>query len=149
MVPFLSKELWILGELGNTPPESSGKLVSDPGWLVENWSRVIGKTMSQCHFCISQHMGSWMILKDSLSTLWQVLFYILTTLLIRSTGIPNHLTIQQLVLHFMVLVSKQVGKVGDLSWGWPEGSLFNSYYTEERVLLHSLDCTTLPLILTL
>ena len=21
-------------------------------------------------------------------------------------------------------------KVGDLCWGWPEGSLFNSYYTE-------------------
>ena len=23
-----------------------------------------------------------------------------------------------------------ISKVGELSWGWPEGSLFNSYYTE-------------------
>ena len=23
-----------------------------------------------------------------------------------------------------------LSKVGDLSWGWPKGSLFNSYYTE-------------------
>ena len=43
-------------------------------------------------------------------------------------------------------------KVGDCSRGWPECSLFNSYYTEVCVwggLLHSLDCSTLPLILTL
>ena len=34
------------------------------------------------------------------------------------------------------------------SRGWPEGSLFNSYYTEVsgRALLLSLDCSTLPLI---
>ena len=39
----------------------------------------------------------------------------------------------------------------DRSWGRPEGSLFNSYYTEVwgRVLLLSLDCSTLPLIHTL
>ena len=23
-----------------------------------------------------------------------------------------------------------VSRVGDFSWGWPEGSFFNSYYTE-------------------
>ena len=42
-------------------------------------------------------------------------------------------------------------KVGDLSRGWPECSLFNSYYTEVlvRALLLSLDCPTLPLTLTL
>ena len=42
-----------------------------------------------------------------------------------------------------------ISKVGDLSRGWPEGSLFNSYYTEvkRRALLLSLDCSTLPLIL--
>ena len=39
-------------------------------------------------------------------------------------------------------------KVGDLSRGWPGGSFFNSYNTEvkRRVLLHSLDWSTLPLI---
>ena len=44
-----------------------------------------------------------------------------------------------------------MSKVGDHSWGWPEGSLFNSFYTEVlgRVLLLSLDCSTLPLIHTL
>ena len=38
-------------------------------------------------------------------------------------------------------------KVGDLS----RGSLFDSYYTEVlgKPLLHSLHCSTLPLILTL
>ena len=35
--------------------------------------------------------------------------------------------------------------------GQPEGSLFNSYYTEVkgRAILFSLDCTTLPFIRTL
>ena len=39
-------------------------------------------------------------------------------------------------------------KVDDRSRGQPEGSLFNSYYTEVwgRALLLSLDCSTLPLI---
>ena len=46
---------------------------------------------------------------------------------------------------------KQVSKVGNLSRGWPEGSLLNSSYTKVygRALLLSLDCFTLPLILTL
>ena len=41
-------------------------------------------------------------------------------------------------------------KVSDRCRGQPEGSLFNSFYTEvlERLLL-SLDCSTLPLIRTL
>ena len=38
------------------------------------------------------------------------------------------------------------GKVVDRCWGRPEGSLFNSYYSE---VLLSLDCSTLPLIRTL
>ena len=44
-----------------------------------------------------------------------------------------------------------VSKVGNRSRGWPEGSLFNSYYTEVwgRVLLLSLYCSTLPSIRTL
>ena len=40
-------------------------------------------------------------------------------------------------------------KVGDWSRGRPEGSLFNSYNTEGRALLLSLDCSTLPSIRTL
>ena len=38
---------------------------------------------------------------------------------------------------------KEISKVGDLSQGWPEDSLFNSYYTElsGRTLLLSLDCS--------
>ena len=50
-------------------------------------------------------------------------------------------------LHFQSFVSK----VGDRSWGRPEGFLFNSYYTEVygRALLPSLDCSILPLIRTL
>ena len=44
-----------------------------------------------------------------------------------------------------------LSKVGDCSRGWPEGSIFNSYYTEMegRALLLSLDCSILPLIRTL
>ena len=44
-----------------------------------------------------------------------------------------------------------ISKVGDRSRGRPEGSLFNSYYTEVwgRALLQSLDYSTLPLIDTL
>ena len=44
-----------------------------------------------------------------------------------------------------------ISKVGDCSWGRPEGSLFNSYYTEVygRALLLSLNCSTLLLISTL
>ena len=42
-------------------------------------------------------------------------------------------------------------KVDDRCRWWLEGSLFNSYYTKVygRALLLSLDCSTLPLILTL
>ena len=42
-------------------------------------------------------------------------------------------------------------KIGDLSQGWPKGSLFDSYYTNVlgRVPLPSLDFSTLLLILTL
>ena len=45
----------------------------------------------------------------------------------------------------------KVSRFGDLSRGWPECSLFNSYYTKVygRALLHSLDSSTLPLMLTL
>ena len=61
------------------------------------------------------------------------------------------------VLLFIILsaaLCRNVGgivRVGDRSWGWPEGSIFNSYYTvvKGRALLLSLDCSTLPLILTL
>ena len=44
-----------------------------------------------------------------------------------------------------------ISKLSDLSRGWPEGSLFNSYYNKVlgRALLLSLDYFTLPLILTL
>ena len=43
--------------------------------------------------------------------------------------------------HFLLHIYKS--KVGDLSRGWPEGSLFNSYFTEVlgRALLHSQDCS--------
>ena len=45
----------------------------------------------------------------------------------------------------------EVSKVGDLSRGWPDGSFFNSYYTElyERALLYSLNYSSLFLIRTL
>ena len=52
-------------------------------------------------------------------------------------------------ISFFIRGSKS--KVGDHSRGWPEGSLFDSYYTMVygRVLLLSLDCSTLPLFRTL
>ena len=42
-------------------------------------------------------------------------------------------------------------KFGNLSRGWLEGSVFKRYYTEvyAKMLIHSLDFSTLPLILTL
>ena len=44
-----------------------------------------------------------------------------------------------------------ISKFGDCSQGWPQVSLFDSYYTNVfgRALLLSLDCLTLPLIRTL
>ena len=44
-----------------------------------------------------------------------------------------------------------ISKVSDCSWGWPEGSLFDSNHTKtwKRVLLLSQDFPTLPFILTL
>ena len=52
-------------------------------------------------------------------------------------------------VYIYIYISKN--KVGNRNWGWPKGSPFNSYYTEvlERVLLLSLDCSTLPFIYTL
>ena len=54
-----------------------------------------------------------------------------------------------MALAFLCLI--KVSKVGDCSREWPEGSLFNCYYTEVqgRVLLLTLDCSTLPSICTL
>ena len=54
------------------------------------------------------------------------------------------------IISFRFDISK-VSKVGDRSRRRPEGSLFNSYYTEMlgKALLLSLDCSTLPLIRTL
>ena len=50
-----------------------------------------------------------------------------------------------------ITVARVNKKVGNLSRGQPEGSLFNSYKIEVygRALLLSLDCSTLPLIRTL
>ena len=58
-----------------------------------------------------------------------------------------HWPLNSIVTLFIIIISK----VGDCRWGRPEGSLFNSYYTEVlgRALLLSLDCSTLPLIHTL
>ena len=52
---------------------------------------------------------------------------------------------------YLILIICLLRVVGDLSQGRPEGSLFNSYYTEVsgRALLLSLDCSTLPSIHTL
>ena len=44
---------------------------------------------------------------------------------------------------------KLVSKVGSRSWGWPEGSLFDSYYTKVLGECYSFPCSTLPLIYTL
>ena len=47
-----------------------------------------------------------------------------------------------------ILIEMNSDVVGNRSRGRPEGSLFNSYYTEveERALFLSLDCSTLSLI---
>ena len=54
-------------------------------------------------------------------------------------------------VYLLIDIHDKVKKVGNHSRGLSEGSLFNSYYTEVsgRALLHSLDCSILPLILTL
>ena len=55
------------------------------------------------------------------------------------------------ILLHIINYSLKISKVSDLSRGWPEGSLFNSYYTRvsRRTLLHPIDYSTLPLIFTL
>ena len=57
---------------------------------------------------------------------------------------PSRLEITECSAH-------SVSKVGNRNRGRPEGSLFNSCYSEvlERALLLSLDCSALPLICTL
>ena len=35
-----------------------------------------------------------------------------------------------LIFILIFVVKVKVSKIGDLSQGWPKGSLFNSYYTE-------------------
>ena len=53
-------------------------------------------------------------------------------------------------IYIYIYIRLKVSKVGDRSRGRPEGSFFNSYYTEVgRALPLSLNCTTLPLIRTL
>ena len=62
-----------------------------------------------------------------------------------------HINLCRLFNAKSIFIQISKSKVGDHSRGRPEGSLFNSYYTEVlgRVLLLSLGCSTLPLIYTL
>ena len=80
--------------------------------------------------------------KKSLETYWihHVYIYIYT-----HTHTHTHIYI------YTQLLVIQKSKFSDLSWGWPEGSFFNSFYTEVlgRAQFLSLDCSTLPLIRTL
>ena len=61
------------------------------------------------------------------------------------------ISVFMMVLIYIYIYIYIISKVGDRSRGRPEGSLFNSYDTEVygRVLLLSLDCSTLSLIRTL
>ena len=75
----------------------------------------------------------------------------------KMTAIFHKITLDRLTCHWNWSFSKKMlsfsseirNKVGGHSRGWPESSLFNSYYTQGRALLLFLDCSTLPLIHTL
>ena len=61
-------------------------------------------------------------------------------------------TLQVIHISIHIFISLHyISNVCNCSRGWPEGFLFNNYYTKElgRLLLLSLDCSTLPLISTL
>ena len=41
-----------------------------------------------------------------------------------------HINLCRLFKAKSIFIQIELIKVGDFSWGWPEGSLFNSYYTK-------------------
>ena len=113
---------------------------------------------------ISHTTGNGSLIISRSFPLFLLIFLLLTTCFFRSR-LSNHLSVWTVFwlltdLHIsasaVILknannkVSK-LSKVGDRSRGRPEGSFFNSFYTEVlgRALLLSLDCSTLPSIRTL
>ena len=71
---------------------------------------------------------------------------------INSGSFENNVTFKLFCLQIIyIYIYIEVSKVDDQSRRQPEGSLFNSYYTEVlgRTLLLSQDCSTLPLLRTL
>ena len=52
-------------------------------------------------------------------------------------------------MNLIMIIYIYISKVGDQGRRWPEVSLFDSYYTEEKALHLSLECSTLPFIRTL
>ena len=70
------------------------------------------------------------------------------------TKVRKNISFQTITFLWLPVLRRRIvskSKVGNHSQGWPEGSLFNSYYTKvkEKALQLSLDCSTLPLIHTL
>ena len=123
---------------------------------------IVQETDSKVFHVILSFIKCWNITLSIYFTLIKTLFVILTCGLQLNKSILHH-QVQNSWLPQIHLIgywdsSKsqcfnliEISKVGDHSWGRPEGSLFNSYYTKVwgRMLLLSLDCSTLPLIRTL
>ena len=77
-------------------------------------------------------------------------FFLLYKIQVFLSNFDPSITRYFLKIHFQVFCLVSKIKLATFSRWWPEGSLFNSYYTEveRRSLLLSLDCSTLPLICT-
>ena len=75
---------------------------------------------------------------------------ILNNIVINKDSLKPYNCVQIICIRLEYLISYN-SKVGYLSRGWPEGFLFNSYYTEVegKLLLHFLNCSILLLIFIL
>ena len=103
--------------------------------------------LSTLFWSIYFHIKKIRIKNIDISSLWLVRTSE-HTYIYPSISLPLSLSLS---LYIYIYIYIYIHKVGDYSWGQPEGSLFNSYCTEVlgRARLLSLDCSTLPLIRTL
>ena len=103
--------------------------------------------MNQQKFVFNQYLYSqyWINSYSIATNLTSIIYFYLFIFLLYTLNLFYYCK------HIFSIYYDCFSKVGNLSWRWPEGYLFNSYYTKVlgKALLHSLNCFTLPLILTL
>ena len=120
-----------LGELGSIP----GRVIPKTLKMVLDTSLLTLSTIRYLSRVKWSNQGKWVA---PFPTLWFSSHWKGSLLVVLDYG--------RQLFYFNLYIYIYICKLADRSRGWPEGSLFNSYYNEVsgRALLISLNCSTYP-----